>query len=361
MRIASVETFPISLPLLKPVKMSQITITESHNVLVKITTDEGVVGWGEGVPSMDLTGENQGRIQAGIDDLGSRIVGESPLNPVDIWESFTRAVYGNTTSIGAIDIALHDIVGKVEGVAVSELLGGARRPEIPALTLVGSGDTAADLAAYKEKYSDGYRWFKLKLGIGRLEDEAETITQMAASHDDTVVCGDTNGGWSEADALRFLQLVEGSAVRFVEQPTMAVDGLARLAEQTSVAICADESARSHEAIEAIGQTAISGVSLKLIKHAGITGLMRGAEICDRHSLQINVAGKIAESAIAAAANMHAASAMSDTAYGCSPGNLGVASDIAEEPPRSVSGLIAIPVGPGLGVDVSEDLLAKLMT
>jgi muconate cycloisomerase len=361
MRIASVETFPISLPLATPVKMSHVTIAESHNVVVKVTSDDGVVGWGEGVPAMDVTGENQGRICAGIDDLGARIIGRNALDRTGIWLDLTRSVYGNATAIGAIDIALHDLAGRALGVPVYELTGGARRDRIPALSLLGSGNTAADLDTFEERYADGYRWFKLKLGIGSLDDEARTMLGMAGEHDDTVIAGDTNGGWSEHEAMRFLEQIAGSAVRFVEQPVMAMSALQRLADRSPVAICADESARSLDTLLALGSTAIAGVSLKLIKHGGITGVMRGAALCDQVGLSINLAGKIAESSIAAAANLHCAAAMSDTAFGCSPGNQGIAADVCAEPPAMEDGSLVVPDGPGLGVDVDERLLAQLAT
>lgn len=361
MRIASVETFPVSLPLSTPVKMSHVTIAESHNVVLKVTTDDGVVGWGEGVSAMDVTGENQGRMRAGIDDLGARIIGHDPLARTAIWLSLSRTVYGNATAIGAIDIALHDIAGQIHGVPVSELIGGAGRHRIPALSLMGSGKTEADLDTFEQRYSDGYRWFKLKLGIGSVDDEARTITRMAAAHDDTVICGDTNGGWSEHDALRFLTQLDGSGVRFVEQPVHSAGALERLAERSPVAICADESARSLADILRFGATAVAGVSLKLIKHGGITGVMRGAALCDQVGLEINLAGKIAESSIAAAANLHCAAAMSDTAFGCSPGNQGIAEDVCAVPLTFEDGYFVVPDGPGLGIEVDEGRVRAMAT
>ena len=71
MRITRVDAVAVSLPLVRPVQMSHVTIDCSHNVLVRIATDEGVVGWGEGVQAFDLTGDNQGRIKAGIEGLGA--------------------------------------------------------------------------------------------------------------------------------------------------------------------------------------------------------------------------------------------------------------------------------------------------
>ena len=79
MRIVSVEAVPITVRLAKPMVMSQITVERSHNVLAKVTADNGLVGWGEGVEAVNLTGDTQGAIASAIDFLGPRLVGEDPL------------------------------------------------------------------------------------------------------------------------------------------------------------------------------------------------------------------------------------------------------------------------------------------
>ncbi|MGH8926807.1 MAG: mandelate racemase/muconate lactonizing enzyme family protein, partial [Acidimicrobiia bacterium] len=262
MRIVSVDTFPISIPLVTPVRMSHVTIVRSNNVLVKIMTDDGVVGWGEGVEAMDLTGESQTRIKASIDTLGELLVGKNPLARTDRWLALSRRVHENTTAIGALDIALHDIAGKMLGVPVYQLLGGAVREEIPALTLIGSGDADTDLATFYTKYEAGYRWFKLKLGIGDQRTEVKTVNSILSAVSDVVFCGDVNAGWDEYEALRFLKAIEGLPVRFIEQPTRHRRALLRVAEASPIAICADESARSLRDIADLSETAIAGVSLK---------------------------------------------------------------------------------------------------
>lgn len=359
MKIKSVETFPVSLPLAKPMTMAHITIHASHNVLVKITTDEGIVGWGEGVEALDVTGDNQGRIEASLVELGSRIVGMDAGHRTAIWAMLAGAVHGNTTAIGAIDIALHDIAGKAYGVPVSELIGGTNRTEIPALTLMGSGRTDDDLETFSARYDSGYRWFKLKLGMGDPRHELETFRGMAAHADDLVLCGDANAVWTEQVSATFLHGTGGLGIRFIEQPTRSHDAIVRLAETSPTAICADESAKTLEDILSFGGTAIAGVSLKLIKHMGITGVMRAAAICDAMGLNVNLAGKIAESSISAAANLHCAAAMTDTYFGCSPANQGLSEDITGSPLLQMNGVFTVPSGPGLGVEVDEDLVRKL--
>lgn len=358
-RISSVDIFPISVPLAIPVRMSQTTITRSNNVLVKVTTDGGIIGWGEGVEAVDHTGDDQRRIASGAERLAGLLIGADPLQRTHLWLRMCAAAGGTTTAVGALDIALHDIAGKTYGVPVADLIGGAGRAMIPALTLLGSGDSEADLVTYETRYDAGYRWFKLKVGMGAPAAEAETLAALARAADDTVVCGDANGAWTEEEAREFLRAVGGERVRFIEQPTRERAALLRLAAASPVALCADESAQTLDDLIELGASSIAGVSLKLIKHGGITGVMRGAALCDVLGLAVNLAGKVAETSVAAAANLHCAAAMSETAFGCSPANQGIAADVTSDPVTVVDGRYRVPTGPGLGVVVDERRVRSL--
>lgn len=362
MRVTKVESFPITLALTQPIQMSHITISESHNVLVKVTTDDGIVGWGEGVLAARLTGETQGRILASIGYLAPMIVGQDPLRRTALWNTMMGAVYGNRTAIGAIDIALFDIAGKAHGLPVYELIGGKSRDIVPSMTLLGSGDPAADAKEAAERYDSGFRWFKLKLGLSDPDTEVETFAAMAdAVGDDAVLCGDANEAWTEMEAIRFINRLEGLPVRFIEQPIAGGDpaALVRVAERVPIGVCADEGIQSLSDIIGYGPTPVAGVSLKLIKLGGITGVMRGAHLCEAHRLHINLAGKVAESTIASAANVHAAAAIRELHFGVSPANKGIAADVSQDPLQLVDGNFVVPTGPGLGIDVDEDLVAKL--
>jgi L-alanine-DL-glutamate epimerase-like enolase superfamily enzyme len=176
-----------------------------------------------------------------------------------------------------------------------------------------------------------------------------------------MLCADANAAWSEHQAARFLERLRDIDVRFVEQPTRRRDALVRLAGHSPVALCADESANSLDDVLSFGGTAVGGVSLKLIKLGGITGVMRGAALCEQLGLQVNLAGKIAESAISAAANLHCAAAMAETSYGCSPSNHVLARDVCAAPPRIVDGAFTVPHAPGLGIEVDEDMVGALAT
>ncbi len=354
MKITSVETFPITVPLAKPIVMSHITIHQSDNVLVRVTTDDGVDGWGEGVEATDLTGETQQSIRAALDFFGPRLIGEDPLRRTALWWAMKKMIYGNETAIGAIDMALHDIAGKALGVPVAQLLGGLARERVPALTLLGSGKTEADVATATAKYEAGYRWFKVKLGIGDAADELRTMQGIRRElPTDAVVAGDANQGWSEPQAARFLRGLDGLDIRYIEQPIAQGDiaAMIRVAHGSPVPICADQSVHTLDDILSFGRTGVAGVAMKLVKLGGITGIMRGAGLCESLGLAINLSGKIAESSVAAAANIHCAAAMRAVDFGCSPGNQGLRGDVTRTPLTIEDGFYHVPSAPGLGIEV----------
>jgi muconate cycloisomerase len=363
-RIQSIEILPITMNLRNPIPMASGVIASTGNVLVKLVTDEGLTGWGEGVEAPALTHQRQEDIVADLEALIPVIIGADPMQRTALWNVMTAAAPGATTAIGAIDIALHDLAGRALGVPAHQLLGGLVRDVVPALTLVGSGEPAADAEKLTSRHDEGYRWFKIKLGMADADSELATLSKAAETvGDEGVVCGDVNEAWDESTAAAFLGQVDGERVRFIEQPVPRDDrnALLRLAADSPVALCADESAGSLAAVAGFSGTAIGGVSLKLIKHGGMTGVMRAAAICAVTGLGVNLAGKVIESSVSAAANLHCAAAMDRVDYGCSPANQNVVQDVTGAPLTAVRGSFEVPSGPGLGVEVDEDMVRSLLT
>jgi muconate cycloisomerase len=362
MQITRMDVFPIRMVLDEPIPMSSGVIESTGNVVVRLSTSDGVVGWGEGVEAPALTGHRQSDIVADLESLRGLVLGSDPFRITDLWARARAARPGASTARGALDIAIHDLVGKSLGVPVHTLLGGAVRDRVPALTLVGSGDGRADVEKLKARRERGYSWFKIKLGMAPRRVELETLAAaVELAGENGVVCGDANEGWGEAEALDFVASLEGMPVRFLEQPVPRDDPalLLRVAGRSPVPICADESAVGLEAVLGFVGTAVGGVSLKLIKHGGITGVMRGAAICSEGGLGVNLAGKVIESSISAAANLHCAAAMERIFFGCSPANQGVTQDVTEDPVAVSRGEFTVPTGPGLGIAVDDRLVGHL--
>lgn len=364
MRIATVDIFPITLNLDNPIAMSSGVVGRTENVIVRVRSDDGLTGWGEGVEAPALTGHRQANIVADLEALTPLVVGADPTRRSELWLRMREQAPTATTAIGAVDVAVHDLAARALGIPVHQLIGGQVRDLIPALWLVGSGQPDADVERIERLHESGARWFKVKLGLASHEVELTTMRRAVdAAGVGGVIAGDANGAWTESEAGDFLDSLTGSGVRFVEQPVPAAEteALLRLARRSDVALCADESAASLEDVAGFAGSALGGVSLKLIKHGGITGVMRGAAICSAAGLQVNLAGKVAESSISSAALLHCAAAVDGFAFGCSPANRGLARDVAESPITFQGGEYQVPTGPGLGVDVSKDLLQALAT
>jgi L-alanine-DL-glutamate epimerase-like enolase superfamily enzyme len=362
MRVASMEISPITMRLKTPIPMSNGVVEKTGNVLVRLVGDDGVIGWGEGVEAPSLTHQTQADIVSDLEALATVVVGSDPMRRNELWGRLHSLRPEATTAIGAIDIAIHDLAGRSIGMPAHQFLGGAVRDRVPALVLIGSGDPSADAEKLAQRHEQGFRWFKIKLGMAGAGDELATLAKaLELVGDDGVVCGDVNEGWDEGYARSFLERLDGAGVRFIEQPVPRDDrdAMIRLAGASPVAICADESAGSLAAIAGLIGTPIGGVSLKLIKHGGMTGVMRGAALCSAAGLGINLAGKVIESSISAAANLHCAAAMDRVDFGCSPANQGVVQDVTRSPITPTDGHFPIPTGPGLGVDVDDDLVAEL--
>ena len=124
----------------------------------------------------------------------------------------------------------------------------------------------------------------------------------------------------------------------------------RIARSSPIPVCADQSVHSFADILAFGHSGVAGVSLKLVKLGGITGVMRGAAICESVGLAVNLSGKIAESSVAAVANVHCAAAMKAIDFGCSPANQGLSEDVTSSPLRIEDGSFPVPTAPGLGIE-----------
>jgi muconate cycloisomerase len=169
------------------------------------------------------------------------------------------------------------------------------------------------------------------------------------------LCADANCGLTLADAARYLEGTRDAGLLFVEQPLAHndLDTLARLTRLSPTPIGADEGIHSLADIEAHARCGAGGVSLKLIKLGGMSSAIEAAQLCDRLGLAVNIAAKIAESSIASAAAIHLACAVPAADWGVSLTHFYLADDIVKMPPRIDSGLVALPSGPGLGIEVDD--------
>jgi muconate cycloisomerase len=352
-----VDVIPVALPLQKPVAMAGVTVTRALNILVRIEAADGTVGWGEAASAPTMTGDTlDGLVAAVRDHLAPLLLGEDAWMRPALCRKLKHALLGNTGAHSAIEMALLDLLGRSSGLPAVDLIGGAVRPAVAPMWLLGNATPEQDIAEAHAKRAQGFDFFKLKIGTKPVETEiASTLALRRALGPATPLCADANCGLTLAVARRYVEGVRDAGLMFVEQP-LAHDDLGALARLTRIAampIGADEGIHSLADIEAHAHRGAGGVSLKLIKLGGMSAAVEAAQLCRRLGLAVNVAAKIAESSIASAATIHLACAAPAVDWGVSLTHFYLAEDVARNALAIGDGMVALPTAPGLGVEVDE--------
>jgi muconate cycloisomerase len=258
-------------------------------------------------------------------------------------------------------MALLDLAGRKAGLPLVDLIGGAVRRAVAPMWLLGRDTLDEDLAEAAARVRDGFRFFKLKVASKALDqDIATTHAVRSALGTEIALCADANCGFSREAAQHYVEATRQAKLLFLEQPLAPADlaGLGTLARLSPIPIGADEGIHALHDIEAHAQHGTGGVSLKLIKLGGFSAALEAAALCERLGLEINVAAKVAESSIASAAAVHLACALPRIAWGVSLTHVYLAEDLVRGPQPLRDGLIALPHGPGLGVEVDEGQIAR---
>ncbi len=172
MKIKAIEPLAVSLPMKKPVQMAGETVAQAENVFVRIESDAGALGWGEAAAAPTMTGETIASMMAAIELLRPKLLGRAAYDFAGAAAAMDAQLYGNSGAKAAIDMALHDLVGRASGRPVYALFGDKQRSRIPVLAVIGSEDAAADLREAQARWNAGYRAFKIKVGLGSPEADA---------------------------------------------------------------------------------------------------------------------------------------------------------------------------------------------
>ena len=362
--IVAIDTFAVRMPLKKPLVMSTYRIDDGPALFCRIRSRSGHEGWGEAAASPIMAGETVGGMQAAIRELiAPRLLGAAATDRAALTRDLRASTFANGGALAAVDIALLDLVGRIRDVPVVELLGGPVRRAVEPLWLIGgTGAPEQIVESALALHAQGFRSFKLKVGVADLGEEIRTVGLLRAALGDGCLIGaDANMGWDVATALRFTREAAAFGLAFLEQPVGAGD-LSRMkavGAGSPVPIGIDESMHgAHDVLAHAEAGAIGGASLKTIKLGGVSPLVALATTCEALGLSVNLA-MMMESSLASAAMVHAACAIPRIAWGLSLGHLWLAEDPVVTPIVCTEGVVRLPGGPGLGVQVDERRLAAL--
>ena len=336
------------------------------NVVLRLDTDAGIAGFGEAAPWPVFTGTAEASAAALHVHLRPLLIGADPFRIEALLGQADRLVVGHPEAKAALEAALFDIKGKALGVSVADLLGGRVREEIPLSFSLAQPDLAEDVATAKALYAEGIRLFKVKTGFaGHRADLARLERFRKELPDDVDLRVDYNQGLEPWDAIRRLKEVEAFSPTFIEQPVPGdqVAAMAAITQALDTPIMADESVFTPaDALRVVAARAADLVSIKVMKHGGALRARAVSAIAEAAGLTC-YGGDMFESGLGHAAGAQLIAATPNIALGCEfyQARFFLVEDLLSAPFPIANGKVQVPSGPGLGVEVDEDRLARYTT
>ncbi len=371
MKIVKVEPIPVAYP--EPNDFN----AERYLCLVKITTDEGVVGWGESITQFK---EANAAVAALITGLSEFVIGQDPMNNGAIWRAIKERYwwYGYRGGIAAyalsaIDIALWDIKGKALGVSVLELLGGPVHEKLPAIASGHAHDSSIPKMTEQAQgwLSTGLQGVKVGFGkrgnahLGYEHDrDVDYVKQMReAIGEDKKLIIDLGYAikWDVATAVQRVQAFDHYNIDWIEEPLGAWDpeGYRTLRDKTKCLIAYGEREWNTEGFDAILATGTCDVfGIDPGRAEGITGFAKAADRIHSHKRQVNAHAW--SSAIVSAASLAVSfSNLAFKLFEFKPLANPMQNELITEPFAHKDGWVYPPLGkPGLGIEIIEDVVNK---
>ncbi|MET7990828.1 enolase C-terminal domain-like protein [Amycolatopsis sp. NPDC005232] len=289
------------------------------NVIVQIHTDEGVVGIGEAAHCPGLYGETAPSTLGGINLLKPGLVGLDPLQLTKantLMDRYSPA--GNVAAKAGIDIALHDLAGKILGIPMYQLLGGRMHDGVPThITPATYEDTASDMGRLM---SQGYRFFKQKMS-GDTEYDLDIVRSLLPVIGDLATLSlDANQAWSVNQTLLIAEVLEREVPLrqkvILEQPVLANDfsGLAKIRRSTRFPVMADDGIRTVADLNRVIESeAADIVSLKISRVGGVQKCQQMIRVAEAHNVDY-IVDEINEMKVANTAVAHLAVASRNPLY-----------------------------------------------
>lgn len=308
MRIKDIKVDIVRIPFKKPFTMAMWTSKEKIHLIVRITSDDGIVGVGETVPLVAEFGEPVGGIKEIIEQYFTPVlIGVDVYDIEEIYRRLNAAVKFHWFAKSAIDFAVYDLMGKTKNIPVYNFLGGLNNDKILLNWVIGIQEpenAAKEAQYYLEK---GYKSFKLK---AREADRAiKTLKEVRTALKNKVkIRVDANQSWSVSEAIKTINKMEKYEPELIEQPVLYWDleGMAQVKRLTNIPIMVDEGVQTiNDAMRVVRLGAADIINLKIAKSAGIFYSRKIADIVEAAGLEC-VIGSMLEGWIGTAASAHLA-------------------------------------------------------
>ena len=314
--ITKVEIIKLNIPYKEPFVISLGVIPSATNVVVKLYTNDGLVGIGECAPFVFIVGETQETVFELSKQIGRMLKGRNPYAIEDRLAEIDKAVKGNYTMKSAFDMALYDLLAKKADLPLYQLLGGSNSREIFTDMTISIGTPekmANDALGFK---NDGFPAIKLKLGTTTEADVERVKAIRNAVGMDYPIRIDANQGWDAVTAIRTLQQLDKYNIEHCEEPIPHWNNkeLVRVRENSPISIMADESVfNHHDAFRLASMGACDYINIKFSKSGGINNALKIVAIAEASGIKCQV-GCMSESRYALTALMHLVAARNNIVH-----------------------------------------------
>ena len=355
-RVVSAEAVAVTFRLAEGYRIAGLTLTSATNIVLKVDTSDGRTGFGCAAPAEHVTGESSEASLWALEDVLIPLLRESDAARIsEVVARCAGAAPAAPAARAAVDIALHDLLGRRAGLPVAHLLGRKRTSLPTSVTLGISDDPGATVERARRWVADGFHVLKIKVGENWEADAALIKALKRELGPGILIRADGNQGYSEEEARLFLAAIEPEELELLEQPTSVADpqALDRLGKYSRIPIMADESIQTIADADRLATSgAVPLVNLKLMKSGGIHATMSMAGRADAGGLGAMM-GCNDESRIGIAAALHCALAAPGLERADLDGHLDLENDVARGGVRIEDGhVLPFEEEPGLGVSVS---------
>lgn len=336
------------------------TVGTEDATLVKISTDEGLVGWGEECPFSPtyMLAFAEGA-RAGIQLMGPALIGADPRQIEDVYARMDSVLYGHAYAKAPIDTACWDILGHATGLPVSDLLGGTLHARFPIYHVVGVNRPEAMRARAEQLLEQGFRRFQVKVGSGHWhEDVRRARACLDVLRDQEVVILDANAYWRQHEAAQFIAALEDEPI-YLEQPCRTLAECLAIRRRTARPMILDETLTDLDALFAAQAAgAMDCAMLKISRLGGISRMRLARDVCRQWGLSVTMEDSGGGDIVTAATAHLAASTPAKSLLNGMLINMLVNERIAEGTPEPKDGWTEVSRRPGLGITVDEKALGK---
>ncbi len=353
MKITRVEAWPVAMQLAEPYTIAYESVETVENVFVQLVTDGGIVGYGCAAPAESVTNETAVSVLKTFEDIiHSALQGANPLRLARILEDLRGELRPHPSAKAALDMALHDLLGKAAGVPVWQLLGGYRE-SIPTSVTIGILSESETVDRARDWVSRGFRCLKVKGGLDVSADAARLIKVREAVGPKIELRYDANQGYTVDETIEFIHLTRFCGLELIEQPTPCDQPslLGQVTHQTPLPVMADESLLTlRDAFRLARDDLVNMVNIKLMKVGGIAEALQVNAVARAAGVEVMV-GCMDESALAITAGLHFALARPNVKYADLDGHLGLIGDPAASAILLRDGQLFPQEHPGFGIQL----------